>query len=144
MEIVDVDLSVYSQPTDWLRLMVCRRLALYVTHQSDEAVEPTIAMTFHGDWCTINILHTTTTTTGRPIELGLLSFAASEIADDEMAAKNRPPCKRAASLNRCRAFLKVDKWVICCNQMAAIISQWWRCLVNAYEDCEGRYGVFAV
>ena len=26
----------------------------------------------------------------------------------------------------------VDKWVVSCNQMAAIISRWWRRLVNAY------------
>ena len=27
----------------------------------------------------------------------------------------------------------VDKWVVSCNQIAAISSQWWRRLVNAYE-----------
>jgi len=27
----------------------------------------------------------------------------------------------------------VDKWVVSCNQMAAITRQWWRRLVNVYE-----------
>jgi len=29
--------------------------------------------------------------------------------------------------------LAVDKWVVSCHQMAAITSQLWRCLMNAYE-----------
>jgi len=33
--------------------------------------------------------------------------------------------------------LRVDKWVVSCNQMAATTSQWWRRLANAFEENAG-------
>jgi len=39
-----------------------------------------------------------------------LSFAASEIAVDEIAAKNQPPTQRAQNLNRRLAFRRASRY----------------------------------